>query len=282
MAIPPGDPGEAVGYHQEMIRHRSAVLAVTLGLVALPLVAGQESTALAQRTSVQQAVSEVKSTSIPPDPTTPEQARANEVSGAIAERASSVPGYGGIWVDETGITHVAVAGTSDTGVTRAIGDDFGGEYVTEQVESSYDDLLARRDAISTRIPDLKKQGLDLLEWGPDEKNNSIWISLRNYTLAKAELARNILGNDVLVEPAMAPGDERDLYSRTNDGSPFSAGIFLYPKSSTYPYCSSGMPIVISGTRYLVTAGHCYDPVTGGTFPSDVYNGGLKDWAIHLD
>lgn len=217
-----------------------------------------------------------------PDPTTDEETRANEESNAIAAIVSNMPGFGGIWVDEGGITHVAVQHGKAGDFATALEERPKGEHVLEEVDFSYNDLVSRRNSISEQIRTLKTQGLDLLEWGPDEKNNAVWISLRNYTDEKADSARKLLGQDIIVKPATVTGDENDLFSRTDDWQPYSAGIFLGDFIDPYPFCSSGMPIVIRGNRYLVSAAHCYDPALGGQFPSDVNNGGTNigrsNWA----
>jgi hypothetical protein len=217
-----------------------------------------------------------------PDPTTSEESRANEVSAAVAAIVSEMPGFGGIWVDEKGITHVAMQQGKAGNVKAALGDRFNGEYLAEEVKFAYADLVSRRDSISKQLDSLETQGLDLLEWGPDEKNNTVWISLRNYSAEKADLARKVLGEDTIVKEATVPGDENDLFSRTDDYAPYSGGIYLGRANDPYPRCTSGMPILINGGRYLVSAAHCYDSAFGGQFPSDVYNGGAKigraNWA----
>jgi hypothetical protein len=77
-------------------------------------------------------------------------------------------------------------------------------------------IVSRQNSITEQIGKLETQGLDLLEWGPDEKNNAVWISLRNYTEEKADLARKILGEDLMVKPATIAGNRNDLFSRTSD------------------------------------------------------------------
>jgi hypothetical protein len=150
-----------------------------------------------------------------PDPTTDVDARANEESNAIAAIVSGMPGFGGIWVDEARITHVAVQHGTAEDFAHALRERPKDQHVLEEVNFSYNDLVARGNSISGQIGTLKAQGLDLLEWGPDEKNNAVWISLRNYTEEKADLAREVLGGDILVKPAAVAGDEDDLFSGTS-------------------------------------------------------------------
>lgn len=219
----------------------------------------------------------------PPDPTPPAQAHANQVSEDILDLVSGRPGFGGLWVDKAGVTHVGVTPAEAGQFKSALSDRFAGEFVLEQRGATYRDLEARRDRVTHMLPELKAAGLDLLEWGPDEVNGTLWVSLRQYSAEKAAAVRRLLGADVVVKQALATGDSSELFSRTDDSPPWSAGIYLYPSATTpYPQCTSGMPIVINRSRYLVTAGHCHDPALQGTFPQDVYNGGAKigtaNWA----
>ena len=151
-----------------------------------------------------------------PDPTTDEETRVNEESNAIAAIVSGMQGFGGIWVDEAGITHVAVQNGKAADFANALEGRPTGEHVLDEVNYSYNDLVSHGNSISEQMGTLKTHGLDLLEWGPDEKNNTVWISLRNYTEEKANLARKVLGEDIIVRPATVAGDENDLFSRTRD------------------------------------------------------------------
>lgn len=114
------------------------------------------------------------------------------------------------------MTHVAVQHGKAGDFANALEERSKGEHVLDEVNFSYNDLVLRRNSISEQIGTLKTQGLDLLDWGPDEKNNAVWISLRNYTEEKADLARKVLGEDIIVKPATVVGDENDLFSRTRD------------------------------------------------------------------
>jgi hypothetical protein len=189
------------------------------------LVVTQGSTAAAAALPVIQATTSDTGTGLPtksptgppvtlPDPTTNEENRANAESNAIAAIVSEMPGFGGISVDEAGITHVAVQHGKAGDFANALQKRPKGEHVLEEVDSSYNDLVSRRNSILEQIGTLKTQGLDLLEWGPDEKNNAVWVSLRNYTKEKANLARKVLGEDIIVSPATVAGDENDLFFRT--------------------------------------------------------------------
>ena len=189
------------------------------------LVVTQGSTAAAAALPVIQATTSDTGTGLPtksptrppvtlPDPTRNEENRANAESNAIAAIVSEMPGFGGIWVDEAGIAHVAVQHGKAGDFANALQKRPKGEHVLEEVDSSYNDLVSRRNSILEQIGTLKTQGLDLLEWGPDEKNNAVWVSLRNYTKEKANLARKVLGEDIIVSPATVAGDENDLFFRT--------------------------------------------------------------------
>ena len=50
-----------------------------------------------------------------------------------------------------------------------------------------------------------------MEWGPDVQYNTLWISLVDYTESKAALAREILGQNVIVKPSLTSGGVGDLF-----------------------------------------------------------------------
>src|SRR5919205_2130874 len=155
-----------------------------------PLVPPQSSAALGALPAVQGTTSDPGS-SLPtkprsgpsftlPDPTTDEEIRANEESNAIATIVSAMPGFGGIWVDEAGITHVAVQHGKARDFAKALEERPKEGHVLDEVEFSHRDLVSRVDFIAEHWGRLKRQGLNLLEWGPDDKNKTVWISLRDY------------------------------------------------------------------------------------------------------
>lgn len=280
------------GYRRRMRGTRLCLVAGGLSVLLAILITAQPTAAAPSQQSKSTAAAtptpdgkslQAPNGPLPADPTTALEAKANEVSSTINDAVSKLPGFGGIWVDEAGITHIITLPGSADDTLAAIGDRFAGQYVVEDGENTYGDLVARRNSISGMIGELKRQGLDMLEWGPDEQQNTMWISLIKYTPEKADLARKLLGQDIVVEQAMTDGGPDDLFSRVNDTSPYSAGIFLYPAASNqYPYCTSGMPIYKNSVRYLVSAAHCYDPAFGAPFPDNVYNGGsfigVANWA----
>ena len=147
-----------------------------------------------------------------PNPSSPDETTANAVSGAVGDITSGLDGFAGLWVDGNGLVRLAVQQGHANDVKGILGDRFKGEVVVVEVQRSYRDLVARRDSISTQIERLAKQGLSLMEWGPDEEHNTVWISLIGYTEAKAELARKLLGQDIVVKPSMTGGGPNDLFS----------------------------------------------------------------------
>ncbi|AIY01243.1 hypothetical protein ART_1644 [Arthrobacter sp. PAMC 25486] len=147
-----------------------------------------------------------------PNPFSPDEAKANKVSGEIGEIMSGLDGFAGCWVDDNSLVHLAVQQGYSDEIEGHLGERFKGEVVVVEVKHSYKDLVARRDSISAQIDSLAKQGLVLMEWGPDEVHNTVWISLGDYTEAKAELARKLLGNDVVVKPSLTAGGINDLFS----------------------------------------------------------------------
>ncbi len=198
------------------------VLTVTLGLM-VPLAGGA--------TTAEGGVSGGKRfAGLPPtsDPSSKAEARVNEVSNAIFDDVSGLPGYGGVWVDHNGLTHVAFQHDEVQSVDNALHAKYAGEYVVDQHKFTYAELIARRDEVTTRLGELRRAGLDPLDWGPDEQNDTIWLSLRNFTPEAADKARTLLGEDVRIEPSPTNGGIDDLFSRSSDSEPHAAGIYLYP------------------------------------------------------
>lgn len=203
-----------------------------------PLVGSHSSSAVAALPVVQDGTSDPsisrprKSPSGPPatlpGSTVDEENRANEESNSIAAIVSEMPGFGGIWVDEAGMTHVAVQHGKTRDFAKALEERPRGEHVLDEVEFSFSDLALRANSISKNMGVLKALGLSLLEWGPDEKNNTVWVSLRDYTEEGADLARKVLGEDINVSPATVAGDENDLFSRSGDYPRLSYGILTRP------------------------------------------------------
>ena len=106
---------------------------------------------------------------------TPPRMSANAVSGGISELVSRLPGFGGLWVDDAGLTHLAVQSDHAPEIIHVLGRQFHDEYVLDIVDHSYSDLVARRDAITAQIDSLGIQGLELVQWGQDEAHNTVWI-----------------------------------------------------------------------------------------------------------
>lgn len=126
---------------------------------------------------------------------------------------SGQEGFGGLWVDEEGLIHLAVQFGYLEAIEGSLGDKFTGLYVVDLVPQSYEELIERRDAVSKELTPLTSQDLVLMEWGPDVQHNTLWISLVDYTEGKAALAREILGQDVIVKPSLTSGGVGDLFIR---------------------------------------------------------------------
>lgn len=201
----------------------SLVAAVVLSVTFVPLTPSEHYFVASHSTVAAQATSsdviprpEKKLPRVPqvdvPNHFGPGEAKANEVSGAIGEIISGLDGFAGRWVDCTGLVHLAVQHGYSDEIKAILGDHFTGEFVVVEVQHSYKDLVERRDTISAQIDSLAKQDLLVMEWGPDEVHNTVRISLVNYTAAKAEQARGLLGQDIVVEPSMTSGGTNDLFS----------------------------------------------------------------------
>lgn len=142
----------------------------------------------------------------------PQASAVYTVSGAVGTAVWGLPGFAGVWVDESGMILVAMQQGHQGEVADAMGNSFQGQYVVQGVVKSYADLVAGRDAISALVAALKLRGLELTQWGPDEVHNTVQVSIRGYTREKAALAREILGDDVIVTADTTEGGIKDLFS----------------------------------------------------------------------
>lgn len=149
-----------------------------------------------------------------PNPFSPDEATGNTVSGSLMEITSGLTGFAGLWVDDHGLVHLAVQQGYAGEIKGILGDRFKGQVAVVEVQHSYRDLVARRDSISAHFDSLTQQGLRLMEWGPDEVHNTVWISLVDYTEVQADLARTLLGQDIVVKPSMTEGGRNDLFSNS--------------------------------------------------------------------
>lgn len=135
----------------------------------------------------------------------------NQTSNAMMEFVSGMPGYGGIWLDESGMIHIASTADAMAQITDVLGSQFHGEYVIDAVEYSYTELIQRRDSISINYESLKDQGINLHEWGPDARNNTIWVSILDFSEESKALAHQKLGTDIIVRAASTNNDGGDLF-----------------------------------------------------------------------
>lgn len=206
-----------------MNTRRFATLAVAACLTLVPLVAIQSSSVASPdgryrepATSAHhpnpQATLPTGAPEDSPNPVNDADARAMEVSGAIGDLTRELAGFAGLWVDDAGLVHLAVQHGHAGEFVRTLGDQFTGEFAMVEVEHSYQDLVARRDLISPQVASLKELGLRLAEWGPDEVNNTVRVSLIDYTEAKAGLLRKMLGQDILVGPSLTNGAVSEIFS----------------------------------------------------------------------
>jgi len=147
----------------------------------------------------------------------PRQAHANEVSGAIRTLVAADAGFGGLWVDQAKRTHVAVTPQAIDRIRRLLDARFKGEYVLQSRSVTYRQLEARMARVTREIPALRRAGLDLLEWGPDEIRGTLRVSIRGYSPARAALAHRLLGADVIVERAAAGGGSDTLFGGNAQG-----------------------------------------------------------------
>jgi hypothetical protein len=131
-------------------------------------------------------------------------------------------------------------------------------------------LSARNQAMSQHItsdqPRLRRQGIQLTEWGPDSRSGKIKIYLTHYTPAAAHSLHARYGCTVRVATVSEP--IATLLGRGDDLPPYRGGDFLWVPSGN-GFCSGG-PIVrnTSGQLRMLMAGHCASGLDKFVYRSD--------------
>lgn len=121
-------------------------------------------------------------------------------------------------------------------------------FKTQVVEHSLEDLLATQARIATYIESRSRPSL--LGVGIEAALNGVVV----YTAtpeADGNWVADHFGKDILVREA----DPISAQGRQNDSPSFYGGgrLFYGPRG-----CTAGFTVGIGSTRYMLTAGHCYD------------------------
>ena len=203
-----------------------------------------------------------------------------QLSGRARALVADAPGFAGLWVDQGGRVHVRFtpgAGPEPSAAVRKLSPDID---VAATARYSYDELVAKRDTVTATVASLRNSGIEVVDWGPVEANNSLEVSVKTLTPEAILTLRQLFGTETVVTEAAETGPDPLFSTRWADNSPYAAGIELNNGSGDgSESCTSGMGLYFNGAWRLVTAGHCFDsPAIVG---AKVYNGstyiGTKNW-----
>jgi hypothetical protein len=169
-----------------------------------------------------------------------------------AKMAEKVPGFGGLYLDEKGTTHVYLQDLTRAGEMQGLAD----RVIFEQGDYDFRDLYAWREQVR---PELNVPGAVYLD--VDERRNRIVFGAQPELLDRfSEELRLFLGKTrvppeaVIVEPS-APFQAYEML--TDKIRPIPAGVEITTSSpGKIGFCSLGVNATRLGVRGFVTAAHC--------------------------
>lgn len=119
-----------------------------------------------------------------------------------------------------------------------------------QARRPYSELLKRTSAFTTdEIPKLAAQGLTVTSVGPKVEDNLVRVGILNLT----EDQRTALQATYPDLSFFADMPSTNVDNRLDTGGAWKAGAGIQATGSS---CTLGLPVVASGHRYVLTAGHC--------------------------
>jgi hypothetical protein len=136
------------------------------------------------------------------------------------------------------------------------------------VPHSWGQLLAATRRIGTRVAQLRSEGIQLAQWGPDPISNKVKITLEAYSPRIVNELVKQFGSQWI---SIRKSTEKWLFtSRFTDGPPFFGGDAIwFPGQNSSEACTSGFAYTTGSTRYMTTADHCVIDAGGG-YGTDVY------------
>lgn len=142
----------------------------------------------------------------------------------------------------------------------------GFSFSTHQAAFSRSELLVAAAKISAAGSSVL-EGDTTLEVSPEPDGSGLIVST---DLSRLELVSKLesVAQNVEVKVSYADNSVNLTSSRNADAAPFSGGAYLKMGSN---YCTSGFPVMKSGTDYILTAGHCFENMTG-TVAVKTYSG----------
>ena len=185
-------------------------------------------------------------------------ARAQEMPRTLdqeyARMAEKVPGFGGLYLDEQGTTHVYLQDLSRAGDMQGLGD----RVVFQQGDYNFGDLYAWKDQVR---PQLAQPGAVYLDI--DEQRNRLVFGVGRDSIDRFNEGLQSFLRGTRVPPAAVIVEVADpiepvaLEFLTDKIRPVPAGVQITrPVEGGFSICTLGTNAVRAGVRGFVTASHC--------------------------
>lgn len=194
-----------------------------------------------------------------------EMARRGAISDSIRgvlPQLQTDASFGGVYIDQRagGVVDLAVtaSGSSAVGVVQSVLPN-GTSLRVRAVNYSYADLYALKDRVTTEMGALATQGIQVTSVAVDIPDNRVEVGVRPGSADAGAPLRGLYGDAIVVDES-APTPTPATCTPSNCGNPLKGGLSI---SGGGQLCTSGYFQKISGTLYLVTAGHCL-VAAGGT------------------
>jgi hypothetical protein len=182
-----------------------------------------------------------------------------------AQMAGKMPGFGGLYLDERGATHVYLQDVTRAGEMLGLGD----RVVFERGDYDFRDLKAWKDQVR---PELSVAGAVYLDI--DERRNRLVFGVEREAIDSftEELQRFLRDTRVPPEAVIVQAAEpiRPVALVTDTIRPVPAGVQISVRlnSSSIGFCTLGPNAVRVGVKGFITASHCTPTsgfVDGSTF-----------------
>ncbi len=170
-----------------------------------------------------------------------------------ARMAEKVPGFGGLYVDEKGTTHVYLQDLARAGEMQGLAE----RVVFHQGDYDYRDLYAWKNQVR---PELNEAGAVFLDI--DERRNRLVFGVEREAIDKftGELQSFLKGTRVPPEAVIVEAAEpiQPLEMLTDKIRPVPAGVQISRpiNSTSYSICTLGTNAVRFGVKGFITASHC--------------------------
>ena len=165
-----------------------------------------------------------------------------------AQMAGRMPGFGGLYVDERGTTHVYLQDVTRAGEMQGLGD----RVVFQQGDYNFRDLQAWKDQVRSQLAAAGAVFLDI-----DERRNRLVFGVEREAIDRftEELRRFLSGTRVPPEAVIVEAAEpiEPLELLTDKIRPVPAGVQI---SNGAGFCTLGINAVRLGVKGFITASHC--------------------------